>query len=379
MKRKAAFAKRSAAKRSRTSKTDKLVPTVVDALAHADVLSANLRSLFKNALPIVLNTNKADRHAYEAEVVSEAQKALGQVQTAMEQAHAAALAKQNVVIAPKEEANRHAAKKAAEAHLEATKTHLEATKGTKKACDHAVQDAADAVKVAQKEDNVADKDLQRVVDKKNNLESSLANEFALLKEGTSAGAQGKKAVDKLLAIGKAFGLDSTLLFSFPIACKKIPVTRSTFESMMFNNLQTLIEHQITAISQQVAEAEPVKAAKDAAVAGAKQHLEAAEGALTAATADLEASHTAHKDANKEVHRADVHVRKIFDDMKDVCDAQDDLAFKLKNMQENIWGAFNALKEKEPEPEPVEPEPVVEDVAAEAAPEEAAPEEAAVVA
>jgi len=355
MKRKGTFAKRSA-KKSRTG--NQLLPTVVNAIAHDEALPGNLRALLKSVLPIVLSANKADRHAFEAEVVDQARAALGAVQHAMEEKHAGAMAHQREVTAPGEKAKRTSATKDAGAHLEAVKAKLETDKATKKTCEKSVEEAADAVKAAEKEEKVADKELQRHINKRDNLSNALGHEFNGLKDGTLAGADVKKAVNKLLSIGKDFGLDSTLLQTLPHACKTPLAARTEFQTMMFANMQKLIEHQIEVCSHTVAEAEPVKAAKAAVVAGAKDALAHAEAALKAAADELTATQNANKEAHKAVSHADAHRRKIWEDMRHACDSQDDLADKVKNLKEHVWEAFNQLKEKEPEPEPVE-EPAAE--------------------
>jgi hypothetical protein len=117
-----------------------------------------------------------------------------------------------------------------------------------------------------------------------------------------------------------------------------------------------------------AAAEPVKAAKTAASGNARAALDQAKDALKAAETDLEAAQTAAKEANKGVHKADAFLRGIWEDMRKVCDAQDGLAGDLKHFKEDVWSAFNQLKEKEPDPEPV-PEP---EVAAEPEPAAAEP-------
>lgn len=357
MKRKGTFAAR-AAKKGRTG--NQPLPLVVNTLANAECLPANLRHLLKGVLPVVLNAYKADRHAYENEVVDQAQQALGAVEAALAAAHKEAMSAQEQVIAPAENGKRTAAKKAADSHLEAVKAQLEANKATNKACEKAVHEADDAVKAAVKEEKVADKELQRHVDKKSHLTGALANEFATLRDGNAAGADAKKAVNKILAIGKEFGLDSTLLHTLPLACKTPVAARTEFQTMMFSNLAALIEHQIEAISANIAEAEPVKAGKSAALAAARDAHAQAEAALKTATDEVAASVTANKEAHKEVTKTDHHRRKIWEDMRHACEAQDHLADELKNLKENVWGAFNQLKEKEPEPEPVEPEPVAEE-------------------
>jgi len=191
--------KMSSTRGAKRSRYTKLIPTVVDAITEAESLPAGVRTLLKTSLPIVLNIDKADRHAYEAEVVGQAQQALGIVQNALEQEHATAMSKQNVVIAPAEEARRHAAKKSAEEHLEAAKGKLEASKAAKKACEKSEAEAEDAMKAAQKEAKTADKALQGLVGKREHLTSSLANEFVALKEGSIAAAAAKKAIHEVIA------------------------------------------------------------------------------------------------------------------------------------------------------------------------------------
>lgn len=358
---------------AKRSRTDNRIPTVVEAIADSDSLPADLRAILKVTLPIALNNNKADRHGYESEVVDQAQQALVAVEAALAQQHAAALAKQNEMIAPAETERRSAAKDAAAAHLEAVKTKLEANKASKKAGekgvqeakkagDNGVQEAGNAVKAAQAEAKTADKELQRLVDKKSALADALATEFVLLKEGASAGPVAKKAVQKVLALVKGF-VSNTMMQTFPLVCKKPTGSRSEFEASVFNSLQGLMEREIATRTEAVGQFEPTKVAKDAALSDAqmakdaaiaegKRILEAAEATLKAADEELNATQTSHKDAAKELGKADASLRAIWGDMQEVCDAQDDLANTLKDFKENIWASFNALKEKEPEPEPV---------------------------
>jgi len=369
MKRKATFAKR-AAKRSRGSQ---LVPTVVSAIASAETLPDNLRSLLKSTLPIVLNANKVDRHAYEAEVVDQAAQALTAAQAALEQKHKEALAEQNSVISPQEADKRASGKKVAEEALEAAKTKLEADKASKKAAEKAEEDAesalktakkeADAVvKAAQKEENAADRELQHLNTKKIALTNALASEFAMLTEGNTATAAGKKALNTLLKFGREYGLGSTLLSTLPHSCKTPAPNRTEFEKESLARYQAQINERIAELTQKIAGAEATKGEKSAATAAAQGALEQATGAakgvleeanaaLKAAEAELEATQNSCKETGKAVTAADKHLRHIWADMMHACDAQDKLASDVMHFKEAVWGAFNQLKEKEPEPEP----------------------------
>lgn len=373
-------------RRGKRSRTVNVVPVVVEALAEAqtavDALPSDLRTVFTFALPTVFGANKVDRHPFEAEIVDQAEKAMGTVQAHLEQVHAAALTKQNEVIAPAEHAKRRQAKKAAEAGLEASKGKLEEKKEVQGAARKAVHDAHGGLKAAEKDASRNEKEMQAHVEKKTNLSELLSNEYVELKDGTSTDK--KTAVKKLLAIGKEYGLDHTLLQTLPLTCKKEPGDRTEFETMMFTSLKAAIDRQIDGLTQKLVEMEPGKAEKLAAVAAAKASVEQAEAALAAASEEVSASQAASKDAAKEVAKADDFLYKIYHDMKEACDAQDSLQKDIQNFKDTIWTAFHQLKEKEPEPEPVEepepspspsPEEAAEDAAAEA-PMEAEAEAAA---
>jgi len=348
MKRKAASSKR-AMKRSRT---DNRVSSVVNALADADAVPQNLRNLLKGALPIVLEAPKVERHAYETEVVEQAQQALAAVQKDLEQKHTDATAKQNEVVSPNERQARTAAKNTAAETLQGLQQKLEANKGTKKDCEKNLVEAENALAAAKKEQAAAIKDLSKIVTKKESLSNVLEKEYALLLGGTSGSAEGKKAVKKLVDLGKQFDVDSTFWQLSP------------------------------SLAQQQAEAEPVVQGKEAATNGAQEGLTAAKAALKAAEDELKATENAKKQATKDLSQADHHLRRLWEDMRKVCEAQDSCKAAVDKFQSDTVATFNELKEREPEPEEPEPaaeepEPAVEEAApaAEEAPAEEAPAEA----
>jgi len=245
---------------------------------------------------------------------------------------------------------------------------LEVSKATKKSAEKDVHEAEDALKAAQKEAAAADKAIKRTSGKRDVLANAVEQELALVRGSASISADGKKAVKTLLALGKEYGLDSTLLSTLPSTCKKEPAVRTEFEAMTFDSLKALMDKQIEGLSQKVAEAEPGVAAAVAAVAAAQGALETAQATEKAAGEELATAHGAQKDATKNAAKADSHQRQIWEDMRAACEAQDSLASDLTNFTEHVLVAFQALKEKEPEPEPVEePAPVEEEAPVEEAP------------
>jgi hypothetical protein len=203
------------------------------------------------------------------EVVDQAQQGLAAVQAAIEAAHASALTNQNEVVAPAEKEKRNAAKKDAHTQSDAAKAALEANKATQKLAEKDVSDAQDALKAAQKEAAAADKAMKRTSGKRTVLADALEHELAWVQLSECTSAEGKKAVKTLLALGKEYGLDSTLLSTLPSTCKKTLAARTEFEKGTFDSLKALMEQQIEGLSQKVAEAEPGVAAAVAAVIAAQ--------------------------------------------------------------------------------------------------------------
>jgi len=344
------------------------------ALAGAECLSADMRALYKSVLPIVLTANKVDRHAYEVEVVQAAEKSLTAAEKALGQAHTAAMAEQKKIIGPGERTSREAAKKKADENAAAMKGKLEAATAAKKVAEKAVSDAEGAAKAAQKEASAAESVQQKTNGKKESLANVLANELTMLRGGTSASSGGKKAVQTLQKLAKELcGSGSTLLQAFPLACKKEASARSEFEATTFITLQTQIDTAIANLTKQLEGEAAITQQKQAAAAAAAAALEKAKAAAEAAGEEEAAAKSASKEASKAASKAAAHCVSIWDDMKDACQAQDGLAGDVKNFKDVVWPAFEQLKNKEPEPEPVEPEPVEEAApAAEPAAEEAMP-------
>lgn len=388
MKRKSTASAAAAAKRTKA-----MINEVVHAITDSEAVAADLRALFKTTLPAVLETNKEDRHAYQAEVVGQAGEALKLVQAERANAHKAAMDEQNKMIAPAEQQQRAKAKTDAESALEAAKAKVEADKSARKDCEKAVHDAeaglkeakanADkAVKAAVAEEKKADQELKSVVGKKEALTGVLATEFNSLSDAAADSKTKSKAVAKVLAVGREYHLDATLMQTLPMAAKKSVESRTEFENMMFKNLEDLINGAVGKLSEGIASAEPAKAAKSEAVAAAEAAKEASVGAaqatlqtakdaLQAAEATLEASQKARSDAAHDLSKADKTLRNIWEDMRQACDKQDEAAEELKTLKEGVMIAYDTLKEKAPEPEPVEEEPAAAEAPAEPVAEPAA--------
>jgi hypothetical protein len=300
--------------------------------------------------------NKEDRHSYEAEVVEQAETSLSTIKSSFEEAHAKALETQNVVIGDEERAKRVAAKSEAEKSLEGLKATSEEKQAKKTTAHSAEKEAKNALKAAKQFAAKVESEVQDFADKKESLSSMLAKEVALLKEGTCTSPEGKVALKTVTKLSKKFNFDDALLNLLAPTCQKEASARTEFELMSFTSLESSINKEIAALAEKVSETEPRKAETSAAVEAATTALQQAESAVNAADEELKTANAVLKEASKGASKAAEHLGAIWKDMKEACDAQDELAKQLQAFKDNVLAQFQLLKEKAPEPEPVEAEP-----------------------
>lgn len=318
----------------------------------------------------MLAVNKADRTSFEADVVSEAEKALAAIQANLEASHQKAAAKQEELTAPAERLRRLAAKQEAASRLAEAKAALGASQEAKGARQKAVQDAKKDLKAASAAAAAAEAERRGLADKKECLSKALTSDFELLKAGTVP-ALAKKALRTLLPLGKQYDFDPTLMQSFAMAGKKAgPETRTAFEESMFGSFRDAMDRQIDALTNSLAMAEPGLAQKTEAVEKAKVGVTAAEEALAAAEAALAGAQAAQKERAKGLQEATACASSIWAEARKACEATDTEERALTDLKDKLLTKFQELKEKAPEPEPVEQaEP---EAAEQAAPEPAEP-------
>mmetsp|Transcript_102631 Transcript_102631/g.162040 ORF Transcript_102631/g.162040 Transcript_102631/m.162040 type:complete len:372 (-) Transcript_102631:161-1276(-) len=347
----------------RKSMKNSSVAAVVNTLTATEALPADLRSLLKSTLPLVLDTNKADRHAFEAEIVDKAGESLSIAQKACEAEHKAALAKQTEVVSPAERTKRDAAKKDAEAKMNAAHDTVSACDNAKKTADSAVEDAESGLKSAQKDEKDAGKVKAKTLSTKDSLTAAINVHFAALMEGTFAKPALKKAaVAAVVKMGKDHaGVGNTLSQAFALACNTDAAARSQFETTTFTTVKTKLDAALETISKQLVDETAVEEQKMAATAAAKETLDKAKETLSDAETKLAAAKEAQKEAKKAFSQAVAFRHKVWADMRSACDAQDELAEALKQFKEVIFPAFEELKEKTPPPPPpAEPEEPAEE-------------------
>jgi hypothetical protein len=328
------------------------VSAVVNTLKATEALPADLKSLLGSTLPVVLGACKADRHAFESEIVDKAAESLTIAQKSCEAEHAAAVSTQNEVVSKGERTKRDAATKEAEAKQKGAQETVAACEGVRKERAKAVDEAESAVKAAQKAEKDADKVEKKSESTKTNLHAVSTIHFAALIEGTfTKAAEKKKAIQSVVKLGKEHGVGNTLSQAFAMACNTATANRSAFESTTFETVKGKLDAAFQAVSKQHEDDVATVEAKKAVSAAAKATLSQAQEALTDAETQLATAKEALKEAKKGFTQAVAFRHKVWSDMKSACDAQDALADALKEFKEVIWPAFEELKEKTPPPPP----------------------------
>lgn len=342
---------------------------VVAAISKTEVLPLDLRKLFSTALPIVLEANKVDRHAFEAEVVKEAEKSLGKMKVDLQSKHKEAVQKQGQVTSGAERTRRDKAKAELETKLAAAKTHVQAKTAEQQAARTAVSNAKNTVKETTQAAAKVDADTRKVETAKNALAQAVSTEMEVLRTEGRRTPLGKKAAKVVAGMGKTYGLGPTLQSSFLEACKNSGAARTDFENTTFSTLVAKLDQHHVAVTQKLEAAQAESRQKAAAVEGSKAALASAEESCQKAEEAVQGADTEKKQIESLLRQATSACISIWDDMKDACDATDKLAADIKSFDEDLMVKFVGLKNKEPEPEPVEEAP------AEAAPAEAPPAEA----
>jgi len=263
------------------------------------------------------------------------------------------------MISPAEMQKRQAAKTDAEAKVKEAKTACEGKVSTKQQCAATVHDAQGAVKVAEKEAAKAETELRSINGKKKALDDAALADMQSLRDGGSSTASGAAALKSLTSLGKNYKFDSTLLQSFPLACKKNPADRTDFDNTMFSAFQSSLNEQRDKLAKSIVEQEEEQAKKTAAVEGAKKTLAEAEEKLTAAGEEAKSAQASVKAAQAAEKDAVASLSSIWIEMKEACDAADQLAKDITAFKEVILESFGKCKEKVAEPEEEEEEPEAE--------------------
>jgi len=279
---------------------------VADALQDAELPKTVLSGLFnKTVLKDCLGVPKEDRHPFQEQVIQMITEVMESIESGMKskiEAAEKALAESDTAKAAKE-----AAEKTAEETVTTKKAEAEAAKTAASEAAEAAKAAKAALATATSEQKSGDAELDAAIAKKEKLVSAKDGTYGAFKAGTMEEDKKDAGLIELVALGKEFGMDGTLLTSLPSALKKAPDARGTFDQMVCTTVEQTLDKNIASLAETITSGEPAKAERASKVAAATTASEAAEAesvakkeASTTATSALKEAEAALKAAVKEV-------------------------------------------------------------------------------
>eukprot|EP00747_Dinoflagellata_sp_TGD_P114250 gnl/TRDRNA2_/TRDRNA2_171891_c0_seq5.p1 gnl/TRDRNA2_/TRDRNA2_171891_c0~~gnl/TRDRNA2_/TRDRNA2_171891_c0_seq5.p1 ORF type:complete len:389 (+),score=151.34 gnl/TRDRNA2_/TRDRNA2_171891_c0_seq5:70-1167(+) len=349
---------------AKKAKIGKQCSSISEAIESAETLPASVATMLAGLVKGAVSEYKDQRHPFQAKFVEMMKTALAGIQESYQKAIDEEQAK--VSGAEAEQARRQAALEAATQLTEAKKGSAKEKKDALAAAVAAKKAADDALKEAEKAQKTGDADLAATATKKEKLEQLKSETYAPLKEGT---ADGKNAGKLVSILQKEFGFDKTMLNTLPPALAKPAAERGHFDGLVLTQFEEECGKRLAEFSETLAQGEPAKAARAAAVTAAEAALAASAEKLTAASAEKTAADTEEKEAEKVLKEAAKHVKDFAKDFSAATSALEEATGAMTTFLEGAMAAFTELSERETPP----PEP---EVPAEEAPAPAAPEPAA---
>eukprot|EP00747_Dinoflagellata_sp_TGD_P114252 gnl/TRDRNA2_/TRDRNA2_171891_c0_seq8.p1 gnl/TRDRNA2_/TRDRNA2_171891_c0~~gnl/TRDRNA2_/TRDRNA2_171891_c0_seq8.p1 ORF type:complete len:398 (+),score=150.24 gnl/TRDRNA2_/TRDRNA2_171891_c0_seq8:86-1195(+) len=364
MKRPAAVSEAAAKK----AKIGKMCTAIADAIETTDTLPDSVTEMLGSISKSAMSEYKDQRHPFQVKIVDMVKTTLAGIQASYQKEIDAEQAK--VSGAEAEKARRDTVAEEATKVLDGKKEAAKAKKDALTEATAAKKAAEEALKAAEKAQKTGDADLLATGTKKEHLEQLKSEMYTPLKEGTTEGSAGKATATKLVSIlQKEFGFDKTMLNTLPPALAKPAAERGHFDGLVLTQFEEECGKRLAEFSETLAQGEPAKAARAAAVTAAEAALAASAEKLTAASAEKTAADTEEKEAEKVLKEAAKHVKDFAKDFSAATSALEEATGAMTTFLEGAMAAFTELSERETPP----PEP---EVPAEEAPAPAAPEPAA---
>mmetsp|Transcript_59640 Transcript_59640/g.141916 ORF Transcript_59640/g.141916 Transcript_59640/m.141916 type:complete len:390 (+) Transcript_59640:123-1292(+) len=339
------------------------IETIKEVLSSTELLPSSTASMLAGALMHSLALYKEDRHEVQTKAVEMVGSALDIMLAAYEKAISDSAEKLTEAKASEEE-KKEELTKAEAAVEEATKTVEEKDKASEEG-EVKVATAKAALAEAEEAQTKGDEDLASAETKKANLESVMAEMYTPIKEGTSP--TDARAVNAFMKKLKDFSMsiDSSLMGTAPAAMTKAPAERGEFDKVVFDSFDSEFSKLMEGFEKTLADGEPGKAERAAAVEKAQAELTEAEASNTTLSEEAATAAKALKEAQAVVKAAKKAVKEAGPAVKAAASSQKVAEAALAEFKDGALAAYKELAERcIPPPEPVEEEmPAAEEPAA----------------
>eukprot|EP00933_Yihiella_yeosuensis_P014019 TRINITY_DN12726_c0_g1_i1.p1 TRINITY_DN12726_c0_g1~~TRINITY_DN12726_c0_g1_i1.p1 ORF type:complete len:352 (-),score=142.74 TRINITY_DN12726_c0_g1_i1:116-1171(-) len=327
------------AKKAKKVDVKKEFQEIVSALSVAEKsdVPSEVIVLLKSMLEHALLIPKAERHAFQTEVVDMAAQAISKAETVLQAEIAKVEALVNGADAEKEkrDADEIATAAAHTACVEAiqARTTEKADKLT------ALKAAEAALKEVQKKQKDGDADSVVVEKSKSTFDAALVL-LAELKEGKG----GKRQFNHFLKDLEVAKFEDSLMKCLHLPLTKKPEEQGSFDKVVLQQLDTVIAAKKAEFEGQIAAAAPEKEARANAVNEAQAALAAAKAAHDGATEALTAANKAEVDAKKAAAAAKAAVKSFASDILGAAKSLDSAKTKLAKFQAGPQASFARLRD-----------------------------------
>eukprot|EP00929_Paragymnodinium_shiwhaense_P115610 TRINITY_DN8459_c0_g1_i1.p1 TRINITY_DN8459_c0_g1~~TRINITY_DN8459_c0_g1_i1.p1 ORF type:complete len:407 (+),score=204.34 TRINITY_DN8459_c0_g1_i1:89-1222(+) len=342
------------------------VQAVVEAVQLSDDLGPDCKQMLLATMPFSLELSVEERVGIQVKLVENLGAVMESVQAqlkkAAEDAAAAMVEKQGSKGKLDQDLEQAAAaQKEAEAAAAAKAEALTEKTAAEKA-------AKTALSQKQKEQKEGDAEVAKAGKDKVAYEDLVAKELVMLRDGTwEKKAEATAAQKHLTKLAAPLKIDESLMKTAPAVLVKQPSERGEFEKLAVTSIEEALKKKVEALTKLVDEAEPSKAARQAAVAEAQKALEEATAAKDAAQGELKEAKAAASEKAEALEAAKHAVEDFVPAVKRAADAKDAAEEKAANFASHHMACFAKLRDRSSK---VEEPPLPPPAAEEAQPEEA---------
>lgn len=206
-----------------------------------------------------------------------------------------------------------------------------------------VKAAQTALREAQHAETSGNLALDAALAKKQEIEQARCELYLPLLESGGESAEGKKRVAALVARGKDFGLEASLLSTLPSVLTQPAEARGAFGQLVLAQLEQALAACVTEQEALLAEGEAGRQERASAVRGADAVHEAAKATKADVLADLEKARSARRDANKNLTSAQEAVADFLPDLLRRSDQLEKAVAALASLQAGALAALAELR------------------------------------
>ena len=316
---------------------------VVDGLqssAAEDPLS--VRQMLIAMLPEGLCVPQDQRHSYQATHVTMVSETLQRIMSKLQEKVKEACTEVGRMEESKEQLQRK---------VQTEKDSLEKAWEAEKNCQESLAEVTRSVLTekkalleAQKTQEENDSKHQQAIQEKAKVETSLAEEFRLLRDGEVEGEVAQAHFGKLEALAKRIGFETSLLTALPTSILKAPGSRGSFDVMVVQQLQEGLTTHGSSLAEEIQKTEGALKEWGEAVEDAKKKLQLAREQQQAAAEKYERAQELRQQMQKAKLAAEEEVIACDPALSKAQELSKEAETELENFKNYNWACFEKLRD-----------------------------------